>query len=47
MTFLYPYDVPGSCSNFCSIFAEHVFCEDTIKSTNIMKKFSLLYQQEN
>lgn len=25
MTFLYPYDVPGSSSNFCSIFAEHNF----------------------
>ena len=37
MTFLYPYDVPGSSSNFCSIFAEHIFYKDTIKSTNTMK----------
>ena len=36
MTFLYPYDVPSSSSNFCSIFAKHVFCEDTIKSPNTM-----------
>lgn len=30
MTFLYSYDVPGSSSNFCSIFAEHIFCEEQL-----------------
>lgn len=33
MPFLYPYDVPGGSSNFCSISVEHIFWEDTIKST--------------